>query len=599
MVASRLARALCACALLQSAEGWAPAPMWTVRHARPLRRAQPLLSTAASEGAADRERKPWLKATISQMQGKLRQARQRGQPSPEWVRRVLKLLVRLRSLLPFLIFAVLLAIRASGGSPRSSEVPFSAFMSLVAEKSPRLEHVRISASRIGFSLDGRPAFARTPRTSYDLVSFMHRSGIDFAAAPISTLAALLPLAFPILWLAALYSVMRKQLTGATRSVGKRASAKLDPTELSFEDVAGVSDAIVEVREIVGMLQDPSLYDKVGARLPAGVLMVGPPGTGKTLLARVMAAQARVPFFYCSGSDFVELFVGRGAARMRALFKEASEAAPCIIFVDELDALGKQRAMRMAGNDEVEQTLNQMLACMDGLETKKGVVVMAATNRYEILDQALTRPGRFDRLVRSLVDTAPWPAARAPAPPRPPGGSQGPGRSDAVRSTATPPESAVWPQELAFGWPRAEEDAAPACPPTRCASTCPTKTAASPSSRCTRASCASTRTCGCRSSRPRRAASRAPSSLRCATRRPSAPRAASRSSSTCRTLRRCAAAARIHPPAARACASSGALECLATHRPSTPHGLQALVQYTTARRGGPLGEGLLTKLMTGA
>jgi cell division protease FtsH len=155
-----------------------------------------------------------------------------------------------------------------------------------------------------------------------------------------------------------------------------------------------------------MLKEPSTYSAAGARLPAGVLMCGPPGTGKTLLARVMAAQADVPFFYCSGSDFVELFVGRGAARMRALFKEAAASAPCLIFVDELDALGKQRSMRIGGsNDEVEQTLNQMLACMDGLETSNnGVVVMGATNRYDILDPALTRPGRFDRVVRiSLPD----------------------------------------------------------------------------------------------------------------------------------------------------------------------------------------------------
>ena len=150
-----------------------------------------------------------------------------------------------------------------------------------------------------------------------------------------------------------------------------------------------------------MLQDPDRYSAAGARLPSGVLMVGPPGTGKTLLARVMAAQADVPFFYCSGSDFVELFVGRGAARMRALFKEAAEASPCLIFVDELDALGKQRSLRISGsNDEVEQTLNQMLACMDGVDSSNnGVVVMGATNRYEILDPALTRPGRFDRIVR--------------------------------------------------------------------------------------------------------------------------------------------------------------------------------------------------------
>jgi len=196
--------------------------------------------------------------------------------------------------------------------------------------------------------------------------------------------------------------MRKQMGGATGNVGKKGSSmRLSADDLTFDDVAGIDTAKVEVQEIVSMLRDPRRYEAAGARLPSGVLMVGPPGTGKTLLARVMAAQADVPFFYCSGSDFVELFVGRGAARMRALFKEAVESAPCLIFVDELDALGKQRSLRISGsNDEVEQTLNQMLACMDGVDSSNnGVVVMGATNRYEILDPALTRPGRFDRLVR--------------------------------------------------------------------------------------------------------------------------------------------------------------------------------------------------------
>jgi len=243
---------------------------------------------------------------------------------------------------------------------------------------------------------------RPVRAPPDVLRFLLASGIEFRAATGSSAASLVPLIFPVLWLAAIWSVLRRQLTGATGSVGKRATAKrLDATDLSFDDVAGVDFAKREVQEVVSMLTEPKRYAEAGARLPAGVLMAGPPGTGKTLLARVMAAQAQVPFFYCSGSDFVELFVGRGAARMRSLFKEAAAAAPCVIFIDELDALGKQRALRLAAsNDEAEQTLNQMLACMDGLDSSNnGVVVMGATNRYEILDPALTRPGRFDRLVR--------------------------------------------------------------------------------------------------------------------------------------------------------------------------------------------------------
>jgi len=282
-------------------------------------------------------------------------------------------------------------------------------MTLVATKAGSISDLRISLSRYAFLLDGQPAFTRPARLAPEVAFFLHRSGVDFRAAATSGLASLLPLLFPCLWLAAVYSLMRKQMNGATGSVGKKASSlRLSAEDLSFDDIAGVDTARQEVQEVVSMLKDPSRYSAAGARLPSGVLMVGPPGTGKTLLARVMAAQAGVPFFYCSGSDFVELFVGRGAARMRALFKEAAAAAPCLIFVDELDALGKQRSMRLSGsNDEVEQTLNQMLACMDGLETSNnGVVVMGATNRYDILDPALTRPGRFDRLVRiTLPDEA--------------------------------------------------------------------------------------------------------------------------------------------------------------------------------------------------
>ena len=348
-----LPRMLLAALLLHDSVAYiAPAPLrTTIVHRAAAVRAAPRLATG---GAANGGSKP---NTARRMVERFQQVRKNraengGKQGPEWLRKGLKLLYRVRGLLPALLFAVyIMARRLSGSSTavRSAELSFSAFMTLVADQSPRINDVRISMSRIGFMLDGAPAYARTPRASYDLVHFLHRSGVDFRAAPVSSVGALLPLAFPLLWLGALYSVMRRQLNGATGSVGKRAStAKLEATELSFDDVAGVQDAMVEVREIVGMLRDSSAYDRAGARLPSGVLMVGPPGTGKTLLARVMAAQARVPFFYCSGSDFVELFIGRGAARMRALFKEAIEAAPCIIFVDELDALGKQRAMRIQG-----------------------------------------------------------------------------------------------------------------------------------------------------------------------------------------------------------------------------------------------------------
>jgi len=174
------------------------------------------------------------------------------------------------------------------------------------------------------------------------------------------------------------------------------------TKVTFADVAGIDEAKEELQEVVEFLRTPEKFQKLGGRIPKGVLLVGPPGTGKTLLARAVAGEAKVPFFSISGSEFVEMFVGVGAARVRDLFSQATSQAPCIIFIDELDALGKARGMNiMGGHDEQEQTLNQLLVEMDGFETNKGVIIMAATNRPEILDPALLRPGRFDRQV--LVD----------------------------------------------------------------------------------------------------------------------------------------------------------------------------------------------------
>ena len=167
---------------------------------------------------------------------------------------------------------------------------------------------------------------------------------------------------------------------------------------TFADVAGADEEKEELREIVEFLKNPNKYNSLGARIPKGVLLVGPPGTGKTLLARAVAGEAGVPFFSISGSDFVEMFVGMGAARVRDLFKEANKMAPCIVFIDEIDTIGKSRDNRMGGNDEREQTLNQLLAEMDGFDPTKGVILLAATNRPEVLDQALLRPGRFDRRI---------------------------------------------------------------------------------------------------------------------------------------------------------------------------------------------------------
>ncbi|MDO4788645.1 MAG: ATP-dependent zinc metalloprotease FtsH [Johnsonella sp.] len=195
-------------------------------------------------------------------------------------------------------------------------------------------------------------------------------------------------------------MMRRMGNGGIMGVGK-SNAKIyvqKQTGVSFKDVAGEDEAKESLTEIVDFLHNPAKFTRIGARLPKGALLVGPPGTGKTLLAKAVAGEAKVPFFSLSGSDFVEMFVGVGASRVRDLFKQAQEAAPCIIFIDEIDAIGKSRDSRYGGNDEREQTLNQLLSEMDGFDSSKGLLVLGATNRPEILDPALLRPGRFDRRV---------------------------------------------------------------------------------------------------------------------------------------------------------------------------------------------------------
>ena len=217
--------------------------------------------------------------------------------------------------------------------------------------------------------------------------------------------SLLPMIILIVWFNRMMRKRVGEMTGGANSMifgGGKSGAKQyvveDGKSIKFADVAGEDEAKESLQEIVDFLHNPKRYEDIGAKMPKGVLLVGPPGTGKTLLAKAVAGEANVPFFSISGSDFVEMFVGVGASRVRDLFKEAAKVAPCIVFIDEIDTIGKSRDNRMGGNDEREQTLNQLLAEMDGFDPTKGIILLAATNRPEVLDQALLRPGRFDRRI---------------------------------------------------------------------------------------------------------------------------------------------------------------------------------------------------------
>lgn len=244
----------------------------------------------------------------------------------------------------------------------------------------------------------------------DLLDKLEQAGVERyeeaeADASAQVLAFLMSWILPVALLFLLFNFMMKRMGGGNGIMGVgKSNAKVyvqKETGITFKDVAGEDEAKESLKEIVDFLHNPGKYTKIGAKLPKGALLVGPPGTGKTLLAKAVAGEAKVPFFSLSGSDFVEMFVGVGASRVRDLFKQAQESAPCIIFIDEVDAIGKSRDSRLGGNDEREQTLNQLLSEMDGFDSSKGLLVMAATNRPEILDPALLRPGRFDR--RVIVD----------------------------------------------------------------------------------------------------------------------------------------------------------------------------------------------------
>ena len=241
----------------------------------------------------------------------------------------------------------------------------------------------------------------------DLIPLLKEKGVDInGVIPDNTstwIYSILSYLIPLVLIWVVLGIVMRKMGGGAMGVGK-SNAKVyveRQTGVTFKDVAGQDEAKESLQEVVDFLHNPKRYRDIGAKLPKGALLVGPPGTGKTLLAKAVAGEAKVPFFSLAGSDFVEMFVGVGASRVRDLFKEAQKQAPCIIFIDEIDAIGKSRDTRYGGNDEREQTLNQLLAEMDGFDTSKGLLILAATNRPEVLDKALLRPGRFDR--RIIVD----------------------------------------------------------------------------------------------------------------------------------------------------------------------------------------------------
>ena len=292
---------------------------------------------------------------------------------------------------------------AGGATP----IPYSDFLDEV--KAQRIREATIEdRTIIAITNDGKKIKATTTNLDRGLIGDLVNNGVKFDVKqpePPSFLSQIFISWFPMLLLIGVWIFFMRQMQGGGKggafSFGKSKARMLDEHQnaVTFADVAGCDEAKEEVSELVDFLRDPSKFQKLGGRIPRGVLMVGPPGTGKTLLARAIAGEAKVPFFTISGSDFVEMFVGVGASRVRDMFENAKKHSPCIIFIDEIDAVGRHRGAGMGGgNDEREQTLNQLLVEMDGFEANAGVIVIAATNRSDVLDKALLRPGRFDRQV---------------------------------------------------------------------------------------------------------------------------------------------------------------------------------------------------------
>ena len=291
-----------------------------------------------------------------------------------------------------------------------TETDYNTFITMT--ESDQIKEVEITSSQILFTDNGGKVYATAPVTDLDLANRLHAHNVKFGSDIVQPMSPIL--SFLISWVVpififwGLWSFLSKKMmnqAGGPNSMmfgmGKsNAKIYVQSTEgIRFSDVAGEEEAKEALQEVVDYLHNPSKYKEIGAAMPKGILLVGPPGTGKTMLAKAVAGESNVPFFSISGSEFVEMFVGMGASKVRDLFRQAKEKAPCIVFIDEIDAIGKKRdGSLVGGNDEREQTLNQLLTEMDGFEENTGVVILAATNRPEALDPALTRPGRFDRRV---------------------------------------------------------------------------------------------------------------------------------------------------------------------------------------------------------
>jgi cell division protease FtsH len=306
-----------------------------------------------------------------------------------------------------LLMALFNLFQNPGQSRRGNEISYSDFLAGV--EAGNVSEVTIAKHRIsGAYRDKSSTFTTIAPEDPNLVERLSKKGVKITARPpeedVPSILGVLVNWFPMLLLIGVWIFfMRQMQSGGGRAMGfGKSKAKLlteRQGRVTFEDVAGVDEAKTDLQEIVEFLRDPQKFQRLGGRIPRGALLVGPPGTGKTLIARAVAGEANVPFFTISGSDFVEMFVGVGASRVRDMFEQAKKNAPCIIFIDEIDAVGRHRGAGLGGgNDEREQTLNQLLVEMDGFEANEGIIIIAATNRPDVLDPALLRPGRFDRQI---------------------------------------------------------------------------------------------------------------------------------------------------------------------------------------------------------
>ena len=305
-----------------------------------------------------------------------------------------------------LLVALFNLFQNSTGPSSAAPIAYSEFLQAVGDG--RVSDVTIEGRQITGHYDGGRGFSTYAPDDPALVDRLNENGVRISASPdeqgMPGLLSILVSWFPMLLLIAVWIFFMRQMQGGggkAMGFGKSKAKLLTERQgrVTFDDVAGVDEAKSELEEIVEFLKDPQKFQRLGGKIPKGVLLVGPPGTGKTLIARAVAGEANVPFFTISGSDFVEMFVGVGASRVRDMFEQGKKNAPCIIFIDEIDAVGRHRGAGLGGgNDEREQTLNQLLVEMDGFEANEGVILIAATNRPDVLDPALLRPGRFDRQV---------------------------------------------------------------------------------------------------------------------------------------------------------------------------------------------------------